>query len=84
VPRVSTRAEDDAAHAPVLEACTTGEAGVCARAASLAERSCDSGRAERCAELAELYLAGDGVERDIGRAKALYEIGCGGGFMPGC
>jgi TPR repeat protein len=41
------------------------------------ERECDGGSADSCRRLAASYAFGKGVEKDEGRAAALYELACG-------
>ena len=48
------------------------------------QHGCDGGYYPSCAFLADLYAAGEGVERDEERAAQLYEQACAGGFEDAC
>lgn len=48
------------------------------------EKSCESGDAESCFDLARMYDKGDDVEKDEDRASAFYDKACEGGYFAGC
>lgn len=66
-----------------------------ARAATIFETACrkpanpedtdsDSNRSRACSLLGGLYLAGDGVEKDVAKGRELSELGCEGFDTFGC
>lgn len=66
-----------------------------ARAASIFQKACDrqpdtddihagENRSRACSLLGALYLAGDGVERDLTKGRELSELGCERGDSFGC
>ncbi len=50
----------------------------------LLTRACDQGWVTGCADLAGLYLLGDGVPRDMPRAAALFDDACSRGLAGAC
>ena len=42
------------------------------------------GHAECCANLAGIYVNGEGVETDLARARSLFKKGCEGGSRMAC
>ncbi len=70
------RSSTHAAPAPSGSVITLGVAlGGCDEVAVCA-RECDAGSADRCRRLAATYALGQGVDRDEGRAVALYQRAC--------
>jgi TPR repeat protein len=73
-------------------ACDAGESGACANMAELCEggcggatpadavayfqRACDHGSWDACTQVAIRYEHGEGVPKDVARARAVYENGC--------
>lgn len=48
------------------------------------QKGCDSEDAKGCSRLGIRYLKGDGVEKDFGRARQLFEKSCELSYQPGC
>lgn len=50
----------------------------------LAKRSCNSGNAEECYELARMYSAGNAITENYPEAVKYYKQSCDGGYTEGC
>ena len=54
------------------------------KAAQLYQKACDSGVAEGCSNLGDLYADGQGVNQDYQKAAQLYQKACDSGVAEGC
>jgi uncharacterized protein len=48
------------------------------------ERACDAGAGNACYRLAKMFAEGDGVTKDLDRAKQVFEKGCDSGATLAC
>ena len=55
-----------------------------AQAAQLLAKACDLGRPPACDAVGDLYLKGNGVDKNHARAAAYYKRACDGGLSVGC
>ena len=49
-----------------------------------AEKACDAGEMLGCYNLGVMYMLGNEVEKDLGKAVQLFKKACDGGNMLGC
>jgi len=54
------------------------------RSTILYQQSCTAGFTRGCGLLGEAYISGEGVPRDLTKARQILEGACDAGYAPGC